>query len=114
MKNQTSVHFNAEMTKSEMLLKKIFSANQLSIHGSVADRCCRFGAKGNEQAQNPSAQEENVNKGSINSVTAHEVRSLESTPRLTEASSDRSTEIKTIDDIHFHSQLSILCDLVSK
>ena len=65
----------------------------------------------NEQAENPSAQEENLNQGLINSVAAHEVSSLESTPRLIEASSDRSTEIKTIDDMPFSIQLSILCDL---
>ena len=57
-KIKTSIHFNAEMTNSDSLFKIIFSANQLSIYGAVADWCHRFGAKENEQAGNPSAHEE--------------------------------------------------------
>ena len=98
VKNNTSIHFNAEMTNSEFLFKILFSANQLSIYGAVAD-CYRFGAKENEQAGNPSAHEENVNQGLMNSVTAHDVSSLVSTPRQIEASRDRSTEKETIDDM---------------
>ena len=104
VKNNTSIRFNAEMTNSELLFKIIFSANQLSMYGAVAD-CYRFGAKENEQAGNLSAHEEKVNQGLMNSVTAHDVSSLVSTPRLVEALRDRSTEIKTIDDMPFHNQL---------
>ena len=61
----------------------------------------------------PSAHEENVNQGLMNCVTPREVSSLMSTPRLTAASGDGSVETKTINDMSFSSQLSILCDLVS-
>ena len=83
------------MTNSELLFKIIFSANQLSIYGAVAD-CYRSGAKENEQAGKPSAHEENVNQGLMTSVTAHDVSSLVSTSRL---------KFKTIDDMPFHNQL---------
>ena len=54
------------------------------------------------------------NQRLMNSVTAHEVSYLKSTPRLIEAPGNRlSKEMTTIDDVPFHSQLSILCDLVS-
>ena len=113
VKNKTSISFNAEMTNSELLFKPIFSSNQLSTYGAVADWCYRCGAKENEQAGTPSAHEENVNQGLMNSVTPGEVSSLVSTPRLMGASSDRIVEIKTIDDMPISSQLSVLCDLVS-
>ena len=101
------------MTNSEWLFKTTFSANQLSIYGAVADWCHRFGSKENEQAGNPSAHEENVNQGLMNSVKADEVNSLVSTPRLIGSPGDCSIDMKTIDDMPFSSQLSILCDLVS-
>ena len=110
-KGKTSILFNAEMTNSELLLKIKICANQLSIYGAVAYWCYQYGAKEDEEAGNPSSHEQNVNK--MNSVVAHEVNSLVSTPRLVEFLGNRlSTEMKTINDMPFHSQLCILCDLV--
>ena len=65
-KGKTSIHFNAEMTNSELLLKIKFCANQLSIYGAVACWCYQYGAKEDEEAGNPSPHEEIVNKGLMN------------------------------------------------
>ena len=56
------MHFSAESTKSEFLFKIIFSANQLSIHGAVANWCYQFGMSEGEGPENASAQEDNFNK----------------------------------------------------
>ena len=57
MKAKTSIHFNAESTNSELFFKIIFSANQLSVHGQVANWCYQFRSREFEEPGNPSDHE---------------------------------------------------------
>ena len=91
----------------------MFSANQLSIYGAVANWCCQFGLREGEETENVSIHEENSDKGLMKSVEADDVNSSVSTPRLVKASGYRSGDLKTFDDLPVHSQYSMLCDLVS-
>ena len=109
-----AVHFNAESKNSELLFKIIFSANQLSVYEAAANWCYQLGSKKSEEPGNPSVHEEIVNKGLMNSVEADEVNSLVSTARLIAAPGNRlSGDVKTFDDMPWHSQFCTLCDLVS-
>ena len=59
IKGKSSIHFNAESTNSELLFRIIFSANQLSVYGAVANWCYQCGSREFEEPGNPSDYEEN-------------------------------------------------------
>ena len=46
--NRDTIHFNAESSNTELLLRIIHSANQLSIYGAVSNWCEEFCQKPNE------------------------------------------------------------------
>ena len=76
IKGKSSIHFNAESTNSELLFRIIFSANQLSVYGAVANWCSQCGLREFEEPGNPSDYEQNINQGLMKSVEENEVHSF--------------------------------------
>ena len=76
IRGKSSIHFNAESMNSELLFRIIFSANQLSVYGVVANWCYQCGSREFEEPGNPSDYEQNINQGLMKSVEANEVHSI--------------------------------------
>ena len=110
---KTSIHFSAEATNSELVLKIVFSANQLSIYGAVSNWCYQYEARGKEQPKTGYVSQKKTNQGMIDGVNSVDLRSLMSTPRSTNAAGNKSSNFEKINDMSLHGQISILCDLVS-
>ena len=81
------IHFNADVSNTELVFRINHSVNQLSIYGAVSNWREQFGLTEEEKGQEN--LKESVTKGVLTSVKSQEVKILVSSPSLVSRNSLR-------------------------
>ena len=105
--NRDTIHFNADVSDTEVFFRTSHSANQLSIFGAVSSWCEVFGQRPHEKEPTSEVFVAKENEQRLKNVNPQEVNSLVQTPRSGDpASGNRLREclqtFETLEEsIHF-------------
>ena len=78
---RATIHFNADSSNRELLIRTIHSSNQLSINGAVSSWCEEFGQEPNEKESTMERFVAKEKEQLLKNVKPKEVNSLVQTPR---------------------------------